>query len=76
MKLIRFFIMSKRESVNNSGEVEMVDALTGVEMPYSEENLAVAQAKACNGEYSVEDDGRTVPESADNVLNVLLGVIL
>ena len=48
-----------------------------VEMDWNEANEAIAQKEADNGEYTVIDDGQPEPESgetADDVLNTLLGV--
>ena len=45
---------------------------------YNEDNLALAQEEAYNGEYTIEDDGRPVPvaePTADEVLNAMLGVM-
>ena len=74
VKKIIFFVTSKTKTVNESGEVVMVDSLTGVEMPYSEKTLAIAQEQSYNGEFTIEDDGQYASESTDDVLNALLGV--
>lgn len=46
------------------------------ELPYTEENIAIAEAEAYNGEYTIEDDGQpeVAIETTDDILNVLLGV--
>ena len=45
-------------------------------LPYSEANEEIAGEEAWRGEYSILDDGQPDPgtASADDVLNVLLGV--
>lgn len=41
-----------------------------------EDTLALVLQEACDGEYTVEDVGESEPEAtADDVLNVFLGVI-
>ena len=58
-------------------EVQEVPLLAKVEMPWSEANEEIAKAEAYNGEYTIEDDGQPEPEpveTADDVLNALLGV--
>ena len=49
-----------------------------VEMGWNETNEEIAKKEADMGEYTIEDDGQAEPESvetADDVLNALLGVI-
>ena len=38
-------------------------------------NEAIAQKEAYNGEYTIEDDGQPEPETTDDVLNAMLGVM-
>ena len=33
------------------------------ELPYTEENIAIAEDEAYNGEYFIEDDGQPEPEA-------------
>ena len=40
----------------------------------SEEAIELAKQTGYNGEYTLTDDGRPEPETADGVLNALLGV--
>lgn len=50
---------------------------TPVEMGWNEVNKETAKREADNGEYTIEEDGQAEPESvetADDVLNALLGV--
>lgn len=54
MKIIKY-----RFQATNS-----VDGVTlAKKLPYTEENLAIAEAEAYNGEYTIEDDGRPEPET-------------
>ena len=51
--------------------------LIQVEMGWNEVNEEIAQREAYNGEYTIEDDGQSEPEteaSTDDVLNAMLGV--
>ena len=67
MKIIKY-----RFQATNSG-----DGVTlAKKLPYTEENLAIAEAEAYNGEYTIEDDGQPEPDNSttDDVLNALLGV--
>ena len=45
-------------------------------MGWNEINEEIAKAEACNGVYTIVDDGQGEPDtaSADDVLNALLGV--
>ena len=48
-----------------------------VEVGWNEVNEEIARGEADNGEYSIVDDGQGEPETvetADDILNVLLGV--
>lgn len=48
----------------NNGTVESPDyqeTFSAVKMPYTDENLIVAQREAHNGEYTIEDDGQPDP---------------
>ena len=53
------------------------DVLSPVEMTWSEANEEIAKKEAHIGEYTISDDGTPDPvagETADDVLNALLGV--
>lgn len=64
MKIIKYKILGYMGIHNlQTEETEQTECLVGVERPYSEENLAVAQKEAYNGEYTVEDDGQPGPEA-------------
>lgn len=48
-----------------------------VAMTWSETNEAIAGREACNGEYTIEEDGQPEPAAeptTDEVINALLGV--
>ena len=68
MRIIRYNLL--HETPGGSG------ILLPKELPYTEENIAIAEAEAYNGEYFIEDDGRpeVIQETTDDVLNALLGV--
>ena len=60
MKIIKY----KLGVMVNAGtpdDPEYVELLSGVEMPWSEANEAIAKAEAHNGEYTIEDDGNPDP---------------
>ena len=76
MKKIRFFVIGRRESVNDSGEVEMVNSLTEVEMPYSEESFAIMREQSHNGEYTIDNDGIAVMPTQEERLAALEAAML
>lgn len=64
MKKVKYEILGYTGIYNpETDKTEQVTCLVGVERPYSDENLAVAQKEAYNGEYAVEDDGQPEPEA-------------
>lgn len=69
MKRIRFEILGYKEQYDReTEETKQVESLATVEMPYSEGNLLIAQERAYNGEYTVEDDGQAeVVTQADRI---------
>lgn len=76
MKILKYNLATKVNTGTAENPHETV-ILSRVEMPYTEENEAIAKAEAYNGEYTVEDDGQPEPEAVettDDVLNALLGV--
>lgn len=56
MKIIKYQLATK---IDLDGVVAMT--LSGVTMPYTEANYAIAQAEAFQGQITVEDDGRPEP---------------
>lgn len=68
MRIIRYNLL--HETPGGSG------ILLPKELPYTEENIAIAEDEAYNGEYTIEDDGQpeVAIETTDDILNVLLGV--
>lgn len=58
MKRIKYQIF---QSATENGTVVLAEA----DIPYSEENLAVAQREAYKGEYTIVDDGQPEPETPD-----------
>lgn len=66
MKTIKYKIRGYTGIYNpQTEETEQVTCLVGVERPYSEKNIAVAQEEAYNGEYTVEDDGQPEAQPTD-----------
>lgn len=57
MKIIKYQLATK---INLGGVVAVT--LSGVTMPYTEANYAIAQTEAYQGQITVEDDGRPEPE--------------
>lgn len=61
MKILKY----KLATEINHGTPELPDietVLSGVTMPYTEANYAIAQAEAFQGQITVEDDGKPEPE--------------
>lgn len=51
--------------------------LSPVTMGWNEANEETAKREACNGEYTIEDDGQPEPvaeATTDDILNAMLGV--
>ena len=61
MKTIKFKIPGHTLVTDENGAQQSVETLAEVSMPYSAENLALAQSEAY-GEVSVEEDGLPEPE--------------
>ena len=61
MKIIKYQLATE---VNHGTpeEPDIETVLSGVTMPYTEANCAIAQAEAYQGQITVEDDGRPEPE--------------
>lgn len=56
MKIIKYYILQGHDENNN-------DILLAKVMDYSENNIAIVEAEAYNGEYTIEDNGiETVSE--------------
>lgn len=61
MKIIKYQLATE---VNHGTpeELDIETVLSGVTMPYTEANYAIAQAEAYQGQITVEDDGQPEPE--------------
>lgn len=61
MKIIKYQLATE---VNHGTpeEPDIETVLSGVTMPYTEANYAIAQAEAYQGQITVEDDGKPEPE--------------
>nr|DAZ61129.1 MAG TPA: hypothetical protein [Caudoviricetes sp.] len=61
MKIIKYQLATE---VNHGTpeEPDIETVLSGVTMPYTDANYAIAQAEAYQGQITVEDDGQPEPE--------------
>lgn len=76
MKIIKYNLCAKVNQGTQEAPV-WVESISPVEMGWNEVNEEIARKEACNGEYTIEDDGQEASEpepTADQVLNTLLGV--
>lgn len=61
MKIIKYQLATEiNHGTPEEPDIETV--LSGVTMPYTNANYAIAQAEAYQGQITVEDDGRPEPE--------------
>ena len=61
MKIIKYQLATEiNHGTPEEPDIETV--LSGVTMPYTEANYAIAQTEAYQGQITVEDDGRPEPE--------------
>lgn len=61
MKIIKYQLATEvNRGTPEDPDIETV--LSGVTMPYTEANYAIAQAEAYQGQITVEDDGQPEPE--------------
>ena len=61
MKIIKYQLATEiNHGTPEEPDIETV--LSGVTMPYTDANYAIAQAEAYQGQITVEDDGRPEPE--------------
>ena len=72
MKIIKYQLETK---INHGtpAEPDIETVLSGVTMPYTDANYAIAQAEAYQGQITVEDDGQPDPGpgSEDITLDML-----
>lgn len=75
MKVIRFKVLGKTIVAvsKEEGTYENVeqDLFYDVEHPYSEQMEELAKKEACNGVYTIEDDGQSEPEEGPSLWDVL-----
>lgn len=77
MKIIKYTIC-REANFGTEENPQMKEVITPVILDWNEANEEIAKKEAHNGEYSTEDDERPEPEvaeTADDVLNALLGVM-
>lgn len=61
MKIIKYQLATEiNHGTPEEPDIETV--LSGVTMPYTDANYAIAEAEAYQGQITVEDDGRPEPE--------------
>ena len=61
MKIIKYQLATEiNHGTPEEPDIETV--LSGVTMPYTDSNYAIAQAEAYQGQITVEDDGQPEPE--------------
>lgn len=69
MKRIKYRVLGYMDSYNpDTEETEQVEALSHVDIPYSADNLAIAQRDAYSGEYTIEDDGQPETFAPRNIV--------
>lgn len=61
MKIIKYQLATEI-NYGTPEEPDIETVLSGVTMPYTEANYAIAQAEAFQGQITVEDDGKPEPE--------------
>lgn len=58
MKKLKYTALGHTENYNfETGQVERKETFVTVTRPYSEAGEKIAKREACNGEYTIEDDG-------------------
>ena len=74
MKILKYNFCTR---INHGTEEAPVweEILSPVTMGWNKTNEEIAKAEAYKGEYTIVDDGQPEPETTDNVLNALLGVM-
>ena len=61
MKRIRYYFLAFSVNKGTEDDPIMEDVFSFADIPYNDENLALAKRSARNGEYTIEDDGRPEP---------------
>lgn len=84
MERIYYSIKSYNTFIDLDGTVTREEIVVPVDAPFSEENLAIAQSTAIDGEYIVQDDGVSNTEESisqearilelERMMSALLGV--
>ena len=74
MKIIKYQLATEiNRGTPEEPDIETV--LSGVTMPYTETNYAMAQAEAYQGQITVEDDGQPEPEPEPTAEDVTLDML-
>ena len=76
MKIIKYQFLSAEINHGTEESPDIGQVFLEKTIPWSESNEEIAKKEAYNGEYIIEDDGRSEPDTTttDDVLNALLGV--
>ena len=78
MKWIKYKLCSGEINRGTEENPDIQPILHEKSMEWSKASEEIAKREAYNGEYTIEEDGQTQPEpveTADDVLNALLGVM-
>lgn len=78
MKIIKYKFLSAEINHGTEEEPVIEQIILDKSMPWSEANEEIAKAEACNGEYTIEDDGQPDPmaePSTDEIIDAMLGVM-
>ena len=76
-KVIKYRFLSAEVNHGTEEKPDIEQVFIGKAMGWNDANEEIAKREAYNGEYTIEDDGQAEPESvetADDILNALLGV--
>lgn len=75
-KIIKYKLLCGEVNRGTEENPDIEKILLDVVMGWNEANEEIAKREADNGEYTVEDDGKTETDTAtaDDVLDALLGV--
>ena len=78
MKRIKYIFLSSEVNYGTEKMPNIKQEFIHKDFLYSDETLEAASREAYNGEYEIYEDGQADPEpveTADDVLNALLGVM-
>ena len=76
-KVIKYRFLSSEVNKGTEEKPNVAQIFIDKTMGWNDANEEIAKREAYNGKYTIEDDGQEEPESvetADDILNALLGV--